>query len=196
MRSASTYEAADEEARLRQGAGRKAEDLRQRDPFDLPGPGRAFVILDHGVEQGGHLLAHHRDAGVNIGARDRIALLRHRAATSHGPAAKGSKTSSTSVCIISFTSVEILPSVPVTRPRKQPTSAMRSRMVCQAISGCPRSSSLISAACTSSPSVPSEDEVAGGAAELADQHARTQLPQAARDGAGSQQAAPRPCSRR
>src|SRR5438132_9910391 len=42
------------------------------------------------------------------------------------PSWNGSNTSSTSVCIISFTSKAILPQMPVTRPRKQPTSAKRS----------------------------------------------------------------------
>ena len=55
--------------------------------------------------------------------------------------------------------MEILPSVPVRRPRKQPTSPMRSRTVCQAISGWPRPSSSISAACTLRPSAPSEASV-------------------------------------
>src|SRR6516164_4865059 len=59
----------------------------------------------------------------------------------------------------SFTSIEILPSVPVRRPRKQPTSPMRSRTVCQAISGWPRPSSAISAACTLRPSPPSDARV-------------------------------------
>jgi hypothetical protein len=54
---------------------------------------------------------------------------------------KGSKTSPTSVCIISLTSMLSLPSVPPIRPRKVPTSAMLSRMVCQAITGCCRPSS-------------------------------------------------------
>src|SRR5204863_146330 len=52
------------------------------------------------------------------------------------PCANGSYASPTSVCIISFTSSASLPSVPVTRPRKQPTSAIVSRSVCQAIAGC------------------------------------------------------------
>src|SRR5450759_3531668 len=75
------------------------------------------------------------------------------------PSWNGSYTSSTSVCISSFTSNAILPQVPVTRPRKQPTSAMRSRTVCQEISGWPSLSSLHSSTCTFSPSLPSADSV-------------------------------------
>jgi hypothetical protein len=73
-------QAADQEAGLRQRAGGQAEDLRHRDPLDLPGAGGALVVLDHGVEQGGHVLAHHGDAGVDVVGRDRVALLRHGAA--------------------------------------------------------------------------------------------------------------------
>ena len=60
---------------------------------------------------------------------------------------------------------------PSTRPRKQPTSAMRSRIVCQAMSGCARLSSFINAACVSSRRR-ERRERAGRAGELADQHAR------------------------
>ena len=55
--------------------------------------------------------------------------------------------------------MEILPKVPVTSPRKQPTSPMRSRTVCQAISGWPSLSSFISSACTLRPSAPSDASV-------------------------------------
>ena len=75
------------------------------------------------------------------------------------PSWNGSNTSSTSVCIISFTSKAILPQMPVTRPRKQPTSAMRSCTVCQAISGWARSSSLASSTWVRRPSLPSDDSV-------------------------------------
>src|SRR5204862_393212 len=76
------------------------------------------------------------------------------------PCANGSYASPTSVCIISFTSSASLPSVPVTRPRKQPTSAIVSRSVCQAIAGCARPSSFINPAWVSSPPWPREASVA------------------------------------
>ena len=60
---------------------------------------------------------------------------------------------------MSFTSKAILPQVPVTRPRKQPTSAMVSRTVCQEIAGWPSLSSFISSTWHFSPSLPSEDSV-------------------------------------
>src|SRR5215472_416259 len=75
------------------------------------------------------------------------------------PCAKGSATSPTSVCIISFTSVASFPSVPVTKPRKHPASAKQSRAVCQAMAGCPSFNLRINAACTSSPRLPSEASV-------------------------------------
>src|SRR6267143_1283292 len=75
------------------------------------------------------------------------------------PCANGSYTSPTSVCIISLTSIASLPSVPVTRPRKQPTSAIVSRSVCQAITGCARPSSFINPAWVSSPPWPREASV-------------------------------------
>src|SRR6187401_545421 len=59
----------------------------------------------------------------------------------------------------SFTSNAILPQLPVTSPRKHPTSAMRSRTVCQEISGWPSLSSFISSSCTFRPSLPSDDSV-------------------------------------
>src|SRR5476649_936575 len=90
------------------------------------------------------------------------------------PSWNGSYTSSTSVCISSFTSKAILPQVPVTRPRKQPTSAMRSRTVCQEISGWPSFNSFINLAWHLSPSLPSEDSVPA-APPNSHQHARTQL---------------------
>ncbi len=159
MRFGVHLQAGREEAALRQAAGGEQEDLRQRDPFDLPRAGRALVVLDHGVEQGGHVLPH--QALRSNGCRRHEIGLRFcgMVLDEPRPSWNGSNTSSTSVCIISFTSIAILPSVPVTRPRKQPTSAMRSRTVCQAISGWPSPSSCISAACTFSPSVPSDDSV-------------------------------------
>src|SRR2546430_10870267 len=90
------------------------------------------------------------------------------------PCANGSYASPTSVCIISFTSIASLPSVPVTRPRKRPTSAIVSRSVCQAIAGCARPSSFINPAWVSSPPWP-RGERAGCAREFTHQHARTQL---------------------
>ena len=84
----------------------------------------------------------------------------------------------TSVCIMSFTSVATFPSVPVTRPRKHPTSAKQSRAVCQAIAGWPSFNSRISAACTSRPRFAKRGERAGGASKFADQQARTQFGQA------------------
>ena len=68
------------EARLLERAGHQAERLGQHDPFDLPRAGRALVVGDHRVHQRGGMLAHHRDRGVDVAARDRVALLRHRAA--------------------------------------------------------------------------------------------------------------------
>jgi len=53
----------------------------------------------------------------------------------------------------------ILAQVPVTKPRKQPASAMLSRTVCQAIAGWPSFSSFISSACVASPLPLSEDSV-------------------------------------
>ena len=50
------------------------------DPLDLPRPGRALVVGDHRVHQRRRMLAHHRDGRVDVARRDRIALLRHRAA--------------------------------------------------------------------------------------------------------------------
>ena len=90
------------------------------------------------------------------------------------PSWNGSNTSSTSVCIISFTSKAILPQMPVTRPRKQPTSAMRSCTVCQAISGCLRSSSLASSTWVRKPVLAERGQRAGRAAELEHQHALAQ----------------------
>src|SRR6476659_1214738 len=54
-----------------------APAMRQHDPLDLPGAGGAFVVGDHGVHQGGGVLAHHGDRGVDVAAGDRVALLRH-----------------------------------------------------------------------------------------------------------------------
>ena len=64
---------------LRQRARREQENLRQRDPLDLPRAGRALVVGDRGLQQRGGVLAHQRGGRVNIEARDRIALLRHGA---------------------------------------------------------------------------------------------------------------------
>ena len=72
-------EAGNEIAALRQRAGCQQEDLRQRDPLDLPGTGRPLVIGDGGLQQRGGVLAHQRGGGVDVKARDRIALLRHGA---------------------------------------------------------------------------------------------------------------------
>ena len=72
-------QALEDEPALRQGAGRQDEDLGQHDPLDLPGAGRALVVRDHRVEQGRHVLAHDPDAGVDVGGGDRVALLRHGA---------------------------------------------------------------------------------------------------------------------
>jgi len=63
------------------------------------------------------------------------APLRHIVLLEPRPGAAGSETSPISVCIISLTSVASFASVPVTSPRKQPTSAMRSRWLCHAMSG-------------------------------------------------------------
>ena len=68
------------EARLLERAGHQAERLGQHDPLDLPRAGRALVVGDHRVHQRRGVLAHHRDRGVDVAARDRVALLRHRAA--------------------------------------------------------------------------------------------------------------------
>ena len=38
------------------------------------------VVRDHGIHQRGRVLPHHRDRGVDVAARDGVALLRHRAA--------------------------------------------------------------------------------------------------------------------
>ena len=75
------------------------------------------------------------------------------------PGANGSNTSATSVCIISLTSIAILPSEPPTSPRKAPTSAMVSRTVCQEISGWARPSSFIRPACVSIAPFSSDDSV-------------------------------------
>ncbi|MCY1307093.1 hypothetical protein D9M70_569950 [compost metagenome] len=75
------------------------------------------------------------------------------------PGAKGSNTSATSVCIMSFTSMAILPSEPPTSPRNAPTSAIVSRTVCQEISGCASPSSFINAACVSMAPVCNEESV-------------------------------------
>ena len=67
----------DQEPGLRQRARREQKDFGQCDPLDLPRPGRALVIGDGGLEQGGDVLAHQRGGGMDIEARDRVAFLRH-----------------------------------------------------------------------------------------------------------------------
>jgi hypothetical protein len=64
---------------LRQGAGGEAENLRHGDPLDLPRAGGALVVLHHGIEQGGDVLAHQRIGCGDVDRGDRVALLRHRA---------------------------------------------------------------------------------------------------------------------
>ena len=135
-------------------------------------------------------------ARVDVARRDRIALLRHGAATSRGPARRARRPRRPRSASSASRPCASLPSVPPTRPRKQPTSAMVSRTVCQAITGWPRPSSFIRPACVSRRALLDRSERAGGAAELADQHARPQFAASARDGARSRPAASPSCSRR
>src|SRR3974377_1681999 len=65
-------QALEHEFSLRQGARGKTKYFRYDDPLDLPGTGCAFVILDHGVEQGGNLLAHDGDERGDIDRRERV----------------------------------------------------------------------------------------------------------------------------
>ena len=69
----------------------------------------------------------------------------------------------------------ILPSEPVTSARKFTASAKPSRATCQVETGTPRPSSLAERLLHLEPLVAERGQRAGGAGELADQHARLQL---------------------
>ena len=94
------------------------------------------------------------------------------------PCTNGSNASPTSVCIISMTSVAILASVPATSARNDTVSAKPSRATCQGVGGRPSPSSVHQRVVHGEALVAERGERAGGAGELADQHARPQLLQA------------------
>ncbi len=112
------------------------------------------------------------------------------------PSWNGSNTSSTSVCIISFTSKAILPQMPVTRPRKQPTSAMRSCTVCQAISGWARFKFLGQLDLRPQSILAERRQRAGGAAELEHEGAFLELLQPLLVALEGGEIGRAPCSRR
>lgn len=64
---------------FQRGVG-QGRDLGQHDPLHLPGSGAAFVVLDHGLEQGGGELPGRGRHGGDVGAGDRVAFLGHGAA--------------------------------------------------------------------------------------------------------------------
>ena len=99
------------------------------------------------------------------------------------PCTNGSNASPTSVCIISMTSVAILASVPVTRPRNETVSARPSRATCQAIGGRPRPQLVHQRVVHGEALVAERGQRAGGAGELADEHARLQFGRGAGGGA-------------
>ncbi len=66
-------------ARLREGGRCQDEDLRQGDLLALPRARRAFVIAHHRFEHERRQRAHAARRGDRVFARDRVALLRHRA---------------------------------------------------------------------------------------------------------------------
>ncbi len=173
--SASTSSPRKHEPRLLQRAGDQAERLRQHDPLDLPRSRRALVIGDHRVHQRRRMLAHDRDRGVDVAARDRIALLRHRAARS---AARRERLVHLGDLVLHH-QLDVHRDL-AERPAHEAeegadVSAMVSRTVCQAMSGVPQAQAPSSGR-AAFPSRPLDRrERAARAAELADQHARPQL---------------------
>ena len=131
------------------------EGLRQCDPLGVPRAGRALVVLYHGVQHDRDQLADVPGAGEDELAGDRVCLAAAAAAPflDTAPRPRRSRPASGDM------SVAILPSDPVSRPRKLATSARPSRPTCQAIGGGRRPSSAASASITRMPSAPSEASV-------------------------------------
>ncbi len=107
---------------------------RQRFPFGLPAAERAFVLLHHARENRPTRFGA-RVAAVSTTAQPTRLRLCGMVDEPPLPAAAGSATSPTSVCIISETSHAIFPKAPVSMPRNAAASAMRSRCVCHGNSG-------------------------------------------------------------
>ena len=146
-----------------QRACSQREGLRQCDPLGVPRPGRALVVLYHGVQHDRDQLANVPGAGEDELAGDRVALLRHGAAAAAPFLIRLRDLAD--LGLHQNMSVAILPSDPVSRPRKLATSARPSRPTCQAIGGGRRPSSAASSSITRMPSAP---ERADRAAELHD----------------------------